>query len=423
MFQRVGQAAYKADLSNTIALCKALGNPEKGFRAIHIAGTNGKGSVSHFLASILQSAGYKTGLFTSPHYLDFRERIKINGQMIGEEKVLDFVITNTKIFEEIKPSFFEMSAALAFQYFADEKVDIAVIETGMGGRLDSTNVLEPELSIITNIGKDHTQFLGDTLAKIAVEKAGIIKSKVPVVIGESQEETNSVFTAKAKSTNSEILFADSNYHVSLASRSLDPPPFLTVTVKSKNGLAFSDLNSGLTGNYQLKNIATVLQSVQVLQRLGFNITEKDIHHGLENVVEQTQMLGRWQVLSNNPLIICDAAHNAHGLRYVMEQLRNMSFQKLHLVFGTVNDKDVNEILELLPAKATYYFCKASVPRALDPKSLKRMAEAKGLVGLAYSDVTSALKAAKEKASKQDVIFSGGSTFVVADTLSSLYTTK
>lgn len=418
MFQRIGQAAYKADLSNTIALCKALGNPEKGFKSIHVAGTNGKGSVSHFLAAIFQAAGYKTGLFTSPHYLDFRERIKVNGQMIDEQEVANFVSFNILMFEKIKPSFFEMSAGLAFKYFESEKVDIAIIETGMGGRLDSTNVVIPELSIITNIGKDHIQFLGDTLEKIAGEKAGIIKQGIPVVIGESQEETDKVFTQKAKSLGCDIRFANRHYDITKTSEETDTMR-LVVSAMDNSGGMLDNLVLGLVGDYQLKNIATVLQSVEVLRGIGYELGEAEVRVGLEKVVESTGMQGRWQVLGRNPLTICDAAHNSHGLKYVMDQLKHTPHQKLHMVFGTVNDKDVTDILDLLPTEATYYLCKATVPRALGEEELKIMAEAKDLESLAYPDVKSAWIAAKKNASENDLIFIGGSTFVVADALVAL----
>lgn len=415
MFQRVGQAAYKADLSNTIALCKALGNPEKKFKAIHIAGTNGKGSTSHFLAAILHYSGYKTGLFTSPHYIDFRERIKINGKMISKGTVTEFVAKNKVNFKQIQPSFFEMSAGLAFEHFANEKVDIAVIETGMGGRLDSTNVVQPDLCVITNIGFDHTQFLGDTLPKIAGEKAGIIKKGIPVVIGESQYETDPVFIDTAHKKNSPIYFADKLLHVQYSHKEFGRVPAMKIEVQNEDNSSIR-LASGLIGDYQLKNILTVLQTVNVLRKQGYDIPKRALRLGIRNVIAKTKMMGRWQILNQQPLTICDSAHNEHGLRHVVEQLQSTPHKQLHIVLGVVSDKDIEGILKILPKKAKYYFCKSSVTRALSSEELQAKAKKHGLKGEHYPDVPSAWKAAQRLPKIGDLIFIGGSTFTVADAL-------
>ncbi len=414
MFQRIGQAAYKADLNNTIALCKALGNPEKKFRAIHIAGTNGKGSTSHYLASILQYAGYKTGLFTSPHYIDFRERIKVNGKMIGKGTVTQFVQQNKASFERIQPSFFEMSAGLAFKHFANKKVDVAVIETGMGGRLDSTNVIHPDLCVITNIGFDHTQFLGDTLEKIAGEKAGIIKKGIPAVIGESHEETDMVFVNTAKEKNAPIYFADKLLKVEHSEKESGKYPVLRVQISK--GKKSTGLSSGLVGDYQLKNLLTVLQAVEILREMGYKIPDRALKLGIRNVVSKTKMLGRWQILNHEPLTICDSAHNEHGLKYVIEQLRNTPHKKLHIVLGVVSDKDIEGVLSIMPKEADYYFCKPTVPRALPAEELQNKAQKYSLKGNHYPTVNDAVVAVNKSAQKGDLIFIGGSTFTVADAL-------
>ena len=396
MFQRIGASAYKADLGNTIAMCAILGHPENRFRSVHIAGTNGKGSTSHMIASVLQSAGYKTGLYTSPHLKDFRERIRINGRMIPKSFVTGFVSKNKKLFEEINPSFFEYTAVMAFQYFAEEKVDIAVIETGMGGRLDSTNVITPLLSLITNISKDHTAFLGDTLPKIAMEKAGIIKPGIPVVIGETQSETEGVFIQKANETGSEIFFADQLIKWDSISRLSDGVP--------------------LKGLYQKKNIVTSYQAIQLLINIGFRISAEDIHRGYKNVIRLTGLMGRWQLLQRKPRIICDVGHNEAGIQYIIEQLKTEQFDRLHWVFGLVNDKDSHSILKLLPAAATYYFCKANIPRGLDASELQKKANKFGLQGDVYNSVGEAFQAAKNAAGNQDLVFVGGSTFIVAEVI-------
>lgn len=391
MFQRQGVAAYKADLSGTLALCEVLDHPEKEFKSIHIAGTNGKGSVAHMLASILQAAGYKTGLYTSPHLKDFRERIKINGKMISQSVVIDFVETHKAAFEKIQLSFFEWTVGLAFSYFSQEQVDIAIVEVGMGGRLDSTNVVEPELSIITNISKDHTQYLGDTIEKIAIEKAGIIKKNIPVLIGETQAETTTVFLEMVRKQHSLICWADQE-------------------IKS------TGFTTDLKGLYQQKNIKTVIQAVKMLKNKGWQINDKQLRNGLNNVVKNTGLQGRWQVLNNKPLTICDTGHNIGGITYVVQALQALNAPNYHIVFGTVNDKAIDEILSRLPQTAHYYFCKASIERALDAQVLKKEAEKYNLKGAVFPSVKDAYESARKNAAPDDVVFIGGSTFVVAEVL-------
>ncbi|MDO7170811.1 bifunctional folylpolyglutamate synthase/dihydrofolate synthase [Mariniflexile sp. AS56] len=388
MYQRQGQSAFRKDLSNTIKLIEHLKHPHKNFKTIHVAGTNGKGSTSHMLASILQEAGYKVGLYTSPHLKDFRERIKINGQVVSEQFVTGFIEQHKSFFEANSLSFFEMTVGMAFEYFAKEQVDIAVIEVGLGGRLDSTNVITPEVSVITNIGLDHTQFLGTTLEAIAFEKGGVIKPNVPVVIGETQEETTPVFVKLAETNNSKIIFADQE--------------------------ATETYISDLTGIYQAKNIVTVVHAVKELQQKGFNITDQNIKEGLLQVVKNTGLMGRWQTLQTNPKVVCDTGHNRDGLNYVMKQLSNETFDALHIVFGVVNDKDISSIIDLLPQKATYYFCKPEIPRGLDANELKNIFSAHNLKGEAYNSVNEAYKSALGAAFSTDFIFIGGSTFVVAE---------
>ncbi len=424
VFQRIGPAAYKADLNNTLAICNLLNQPHQKFKSIHIAGTNGKGSTSHMLASILQSAGYTTGLYTSPHLKDFRERIRINGKKIPKKVVVEFIKKYWSQIKNINPSFFEMTVGLCFDYFANEKVEVAVIETGLGGRLDSTNVISPEISIITNIGYDHVNLLGDTLQKIAFEKAGIIKPNIPVVIGEIQVEIKDVFIEKAKECGTEILFAD---------KSLSPAhsePVLSEVEERKgvsfhsqvidilkNGkLVFKNLKLDLLGKYQLKNILTVLQSVEILKEKGFNISEQAIRKGVANTIKQTGLLGRWQILSKKPITICDTGHNIDGIKEVVEQLELYQYKKLHFVLGVVNDKNPQPVLELLPKNATYYFCKANIPRGMEANELQQKANKIGLKGEAYFSVQEAYAKAKNAASKNDLIFIGGSTFVVAEVL-------
>lgn len=401
VFQRVGQAAYKADLNNTYALMDVLGQAHLKFKSIHIAGTNGKGSTAHMLASIFQEAGYKTGLYTSPHLRDFRERIRVNGEMIPQENVVEFVEIHQEEFLQIQPSFFEMTVGMAFSYFADEQVDIAIIETGLGGRLDSTNIIQPELSVITNIGKDHTQFLGDTLPLIAKEKAGIIKERIPIIIGEHQEEIDGVFSGVADDKKAPLSFAEDIFTVQAIGEKLD------VFYLEKPYFVLEDFP--LNGNYQLKNLCTALAAVQ-----KFDFPKEVIKRGLENIIKNTHFAGRWQVLEKQPLTICDTAHNYEGLTLVMEQLKNMEYQKLHFVLGVVDDKHLETILRLFPKDAIYYFCKADIPRGLNAEILAKQAREFSLKGHVYSTVKSALKAAQSAAGNQDLIFVGGSTFVVAE---------
>ncbi|WP_296386245.1 folylpolyglutamate synthase/dihydrofolate synthase family protein [Winogradskyella sp.] len=388
MYQNKGKSAFKKDLSNTLKLSKHLDQSQERFKSIHVAGTNGKGSTSHMLASVLQEAGYKVGLYTSPHLKDFRERIRINGKVVSKQFVIGFIKRNKTFFDVNSLSFFEMTVGMAFDYFAKQKVDIAVIEVGLGGRLDSTNIITPELSIITNIGFDHTQFLGDRLEDIAREKAGIIKENFPVVIGETHSETETVFIQKAKFTNSKIYFADQ--------------------------LVKDIYDSDLKGSYQIHNVKTVIQSVEILRRSGFKIAESELKKGLLNVTKNTGLQGRWQALATQPMIICDTAHNKEGLTYVMQQLQSEVFDMLHIVFGVVNDKDLNSIIPLLPKNATYYFCKPNVQRGLEANKLKAVFRENGLIGLSYNSVNEALNYAKLNANKSDLIYVGGSTFVVAE---------
>lgn len=388
MYQRIGAAAYKADLNTTWKLLEALGNPQiNETKYIHVAGTNGKGSVSHMISSVLQSAGFKCGLFTSPHLRDFRERIKVNGEMISKDAVVSFVEENKKIFGAIEPSFFEMTAALAFQYFKEQKVDFAILETGMGGRLDSTNVVTPEVAVITNIGLDHTQFLGNTIKAIAGEKAGIIKQKRPVVAGPMLPEALDVICQKAKEMSADFHNAAS----------------ITQTYPTD-----------LLGYYQRENQQTAICAINVLRQLGHCISDEAIETGMQNVIAQTGLLGRWQTLSENPKIICDVGHNTDGLRQVVKQLNEMTFNRLHIVLGMVNDKNAEEALRLLPSTANYYFCAAKIPRAMDVQQLHTIAQAVGLAGKTYNGVEEALNAAKENTAQDDLIFVGGSVFVVAE---------
>lgn len=410
MFTRIGAAAFKKDLTNTIALCNVLQNPQLRFKSIHIAGTNGKGSTSHMLASVLQEAGYKVGLYTSPHLKDFRERIRINGEMISEQYVIDFVDQYKSSFDSIQPSFFEWTVALAFDYFAKEKVDIAIIETGLGGRLDSTNIITPLLSIITNIGWDHMDMLGDTLPKIAAEKAGIIKPGIPVVIGEYQEEVFDVFVEKAKTENSGLVlardiitiqdFKQNNFN-SQFSLQRNQQPWLT------------NIECGLPGLYQQHNICTVTAALTLLNTT-FTISDNHIIEGLKKVTANTGLMGRWQVLHDMPLTICDTGHNVNGITYVVDQINKTSHKQLHMVIGMVKDKDITKVLSLLPKEAAYYFCNANIPRALPAAELSEQAAKLGLYGGWYPSVVSALEAAQQNAEYDDLIFVGGSTFVVAE---------
>lgn len=391
MYQHQGASAYKKDLTNTLLLTKYLGNPEKNIKCIHVAGTNGKGSTSHLLASVLQEAGYKVGLYTSPHLKDFRERIKINGIEISEDFVCDFIEKHKVFFETNALSFFEMTVGLAFDYFAKKKIDIAIIEVGMGGRLDSTNIITPLVSVITNIGLDHTQFLGNTLESIANEKAGIIKPMIPVVIGEYTEETKPVFLAKAKECNSEIYFA--------------------------SDLIQEDYPSDLIGNYQVHNKKTVLQTIRVIQsQKEFQISEEAIKKGFLKVIKNTGLMGRWQQLKEFPTVICDTAHNKNGLEIVLKQIQNTTYNQLHIVLGFVNDKDLGEVLPLFPKNAIYYFCSPNILRGLDATILEQKTAEFGLKGKVYNSVSEAYQIALQTAAKSDFIYIGGSTFVVAEIL-------
>jgi dihydrofolate synthase / folylpolyglutamate synthase len=414
MFQRVGKAAYKANLDNTLALDNYFGHPHRLFKSIHIAGTNGKGSVSHMLSAILQKAGYKTGLYTSPHLIDFRERIKIDGKEIPEKKVVEFVEKHKEKFAPIKPSFFELTVAMAFDYFASEKVDFAVIETGLGGRLDSTNIIAPELSVITNISKDHMQFLGDTIEQIANEKAGIIKTGTPVVVGEYQDDTRIVFEKKAKELKAPLFYASNEFSINYSMLTIDDKQIFQV-YKNKD-LIYPDLKLDLHGLYQKKNLITVLKSVELLIEKGFNITKQAIYLGLENVIGLTGLVGRWQTIGSNPRIVCDTGHNEAGIHEILKQIEATAFKNLHMVFGVVDDKSIDNILAMLPKDASYYFCKASIPRALDEKILHKKATKYNLRGNTFENVQLALQSAKQNAQKEDFIFVGGSTFVVADLL-------
>ncbi len=388
MYQRDGASAYKVDLRNTIQLASYLGNPETKFKSIHVAGTNGKGSSSHMLASILQEGGYKVGLYTSPHLKDFRERIRINGVEISEQYIIDFVSRYKSYFERNQLSFFEMTVGMAFLYFATLEVDIAIIEVGLGGRLDSTNIIIPEISVITNIGMDHVKFLGNTLTKIAGEKAGIIKKDVPVVIGKTTPETKKVFVEKAKNCNSDLYLAE-----------------------KYSGQVYA---SDLQGDYQKENIRTVLQTISILQKQGWKIEESFISNGLSKVVINTGLLGRWQIVNEEPKVICDTAHNKDGLAKVLKQLLEERYDSLHIVLGVVDDKDLDTIVSLLPKKAKYYFSKPNISRGLDSKKLKKKALEYNLFGEEYSTVKNAYKAALQMATKSDVVYVGGSTFVVAE---------
>ncbi|PVW12149.1 bifunctional folylpolyglutamate synthase/dihydrofolate synthase [Marixanthomonas spongiae] len=388
MYQRVGKTAFKKDLSNTLKLSKHLNNPERHFKSIHVGGTNGKGSVSHILASVLQEAGYRVGLYTSPHLKDFRERIKINGQLISEEKVISFVTENKSFLEKNNLSFFEMTVGLALDYFSKQKVDIAVIEVGMGGRLDSTNIITPEVSVITNIGFDHTAFLGTTYAEIASEKAGIIKPNIPVVIGETVPETKKVFQKIASEKKAPITFAE-------------------IT-------EISEYESDLKGIYQQKNKKTAVSTLKVLQKNGWDISEEHLRKGVLNTVKNTGLQGRYQTLQEHPRVICDTAHNKEGLQLVLQQIQEEPFENLHIVLGVVHDKDLESILPLFPKKATYYFCKPDVPRGLEVSILATSAKKFGLTGTTFNAVTEAYLSALKNASENDLIYVGGSTFTVAE---------
>lgn len=411
MFHRIGAAAYKANLDNSHALDELLSHPHQHFKTIHVAGTNGKGSTSNMLAAVLQSAGYKTGLFTSPHLKDFRERIRVNGEMISKKYVSAFVEKYKEDFEKIEPSFFEWTVALAFDYFSYKKVDIAIIETGLGGRLDSTNIITPELSVITNIGWDHMNLLGETLKKIAGEKAGIIKPTIPVVVGETQREISSVFIEKGKAEKTSVVFADKEFSLKIKKQTIT---YFDVVIRSKQKIIFDNLRIGLGGEYQLRNVLTVLSSLKILTQQGFVIPPKAISKGIKNVCNLTGFKGRWEKIGDNPLIIADTGHNFDGVKQVVRQIKKLNFKKLHFVIGVVADKDVSKLLHMLPKKAEYYFCQPAIPRAMNHKELKSKALLSRIMGESFSTVKKALSAARKNATKKDLIFVGGSTFVVAE---------
>jgi dihydrofolate synthase/folylpolyglutamate synthase len=411
-YHRIGKAAYRNDLKNTILLDNYFGNPHLKYPSVHIAGTNGKGSVSHMIASTLQEAGYRTGLYTSPHLKDFRERIKVNGEMIPENEVISFVEKHGELLKKVMPSFFEMTVAMAFNYFAECKIDVAVIEVGLGGRLDSTNIITPVLSLITNIGHDHMDLLGDTFEKIAIEKSGIIKPSVPVVVSETQSETATVFIEKAATTGSEIIFADKTYSCRFASDDSFTGCRSYLMTDHVSGSIFEDVTP-LAGNYQAKNLQAVFTAGKVLKG-KFKISDRNISDGIRNTIKNTGLYGRWQILSKAPLTICDTGHNKEGLEYVMNQLRRIHSSEYHFVIGFVNDKDLASVLPLFPKDADYYFTKASVPRALDENILETEASKYGLKGRSFPDVKSAVESARANAGPEDLIFIGGSTFVVAE---------
>lgn len=413
-YHRIGKAAYKNNLDNIIKLDNYLGNPHLNYKTIHVAGTNGKGSVAHMIASVLQEAGYRTGLYTSPHLKDFRERIRVNGKPIPQREVTQFVKRHSGMTRTLQPSFFEITVAMAFDYFARAEVDVAVIEVGLGGRLDSTNIITPVISIITNIGHDHMDILGDTPEKIATEKAGIIKKEIPVVIGEIQDGTKYVFEMKAAESGSAIYFAEDYFSCRLEKPS---------NINGERKYFMTDLKTGketsgfvpLGGDYQEKNLRTVFQALSILSR-SFGLSDKIIIDGIHKVIINTGLMGRWQILGTEPLIVCDTGHNKEGLQYIMHQIDNIRPEKLHMVIGFVADKDLSLILPLLPRDAEYYFTKAAIPRALDEKLLQSQAHESGLSGKSYPSVREALKAAKSNASGTDMIFIGGSTFIVAEVI-------
>lgn len=412
MFQRIGKAAYKSDLGNTLKLDEYFGHPHRAFKTIHVAGTNGKGSTSHMLAAVLQKAGYRVGLYTSPHLKDFRERIRINGEMIPENEVTSFVSNHKDFLEQVKPSFFEMTVALAFDYFSRMNLDIAVIEAGLGGRLDSTNIVNPILSVITNIALDHTDLLGDTLPKIATEKAGIIKPKTPVVISQYQPEIEEIFIEKAKEQNSPIFFAGKELTISEQYTNSNNLQFFRIFEGDKE----INIELDLLGIYQRYNLPGVIKAIEILSANNFIIPCGAITDGLKNVQSLTGLMGRWQKISENPLIYCDTGHNADGMKHVVDQINRTPHNKLHMVIGVVADKNIDGMLSLLPKSATYYFTQAAIPRALNHEELKKKAAEHQLYGFSYSSVELALAAAKGASNPNDLIFVGGSTFVVAEVL-------
>jgi dihydrofolate synthase / folylpolyglutamate synthase len=411
MFSRIGAAAYKKDLTNTIKLCEFLGNPQTKFKAIHIAGTNGKGSTSHMLAAVLQTAGYKTGLYTSPHLRDFRERFRVNGEMIDKDFVVDFVQRIQPAIDEIEPSFFEITVAMAFDYFVREQVDIAVIETGLGGRLDSTNVITPEVAVITNIGWDHMNLLGDTLPAIALEKAGIIKPQVPVVIGETNGETKLVFEQVAQEKQAPLFFADKQRYVAEWKYEHHQ---LVLQVATSGTDDRTTYQLDLPGYYQTKNCVTVLEVIYHLQKAGYKISDDQVQRALRQVKKLTGLHGRWEVIHANPVVVLDVGHNEDGVKQIIAQIELSDYQHLHIVIGMVKDKEIEKVLALLPKEATYYFTRAQIPRALPETELAARAQALGLNGHAYGDVNTALQQAMLRADKHDMILVCGSVFVVGE---------
>jgi dihydrofolate synthase/folylpolyglutamate synthase len=417
MFHRVGAAAFKKDLTNTLALARHLGDPHTKFPSVHVGGTNGKGSVSHILAAICQAAGLKTGLYISPHYRDFRERIKVNGRYIPRKAVVEFVCSNRQKIEEVQPSFFELCVAMAFDHFARERVDVAVIEVGLGGRLDSTNIITPELSVITNISYDHMNLLGDTLTLIAGEKAGIIKPGIPVVIGETHPESAPVFLEKARSTGSEIIFADQHVRATPVQESIQNRSIRTSYLVSRDEKTWiNDLEMEAGGPFQEKNLATALLAWEKMKMIFPEIDEYALRKGLENLKQLTRFMGRWEIIRNSPTVLCDSAHNEAGIALAFDRINNWPHRKLHIVTGFVNDKPAGKVLSLFPKNASYYFAKANIPRGLDARDLARQAAGLGLAGRAYSSVKNALKAAVKKAGPDDLVVVIGSIFVVAEVI-------
>jgi dihydrofolate synthase / folylpolyglutamate synthase len=414
MYQRLGKPAYRTGLDNTLRLDEYFGTPHRTFITIHVAGTNGKGSVSHMLASVLQEAGYRTGLYTSPHLLDFRERIKINGMLISKKFIMDFVRQHKPFFDTFNPSFFEISVFMAFTWFAQSKVDVAVIEVGLGGRLDATNVISPVLSVITNIGKDHVEILGDTLEKIAFEKAGIIKSKTPVVIGETQLQVLPVFRQVAARLKAPVHVADEEFKIECSLKPVDG--YQVFNVKKDGELYFPDLKCGLLGHYQRKNTVTALAALEQLKQANLQIAEKNIFEGIRKVIINTGLFGRWQVIQHNPEIVCDTAHNADGLKQVLQQVTETPYRHLHLLLGFVSDKDIHGILRYMPTNASYYFTRLSVPRTMNENDLSATAQQYGFHGPAFANVQEAFEAVKRNAGSDDLIVLTGSNFLVADFL-------
>lgn len=408
-FQRIGHLAYKPGLDNSYKLDAIFERPHTRYKTIHVGGTNGKGSTSHLITSILIQSGYKVGLYTSPHLIDFRERIRVNGEMVSKEYVIEFVEKYRAQFEPVMPSFFELTMEMAFKYFEEQEVDVAVIEVGLGGRLDSTNIISPEMCVITNIGFDHVQFLGNSLEAIAREKAGIIKPHTPVVIGEASDQNiRNVFVNKAGQEEAPIIFAEEEIIDFVSKRDEDGLHF--------SGGGFNNIKSQLNGLAQEKNARTVITAIKELTKIGYSITDDAVYTGFENVVMLTGLMGRWQQLSDKPRIICDTGHNSHGIKYIVEQLRNEQYDNLHIVFGMVNDKDVSSVLELVPKDAKYYFTRASIERALTPEEIAKKALVYGLRGDTYDNIKQAIDAAKQNADENDLIFIGGSSFIVADAL-------